>query len=64
MSLSEARRFADAPFAIHLAPEKRLAKALWALSASRDAEDGPRRLRISTEMVSRIWADSPTSHPA
>lgn len=64
MSLSEARRFADAPFAIHLAPEARLAKALWRLSASRDAEDGPRRLRISTEMVSRIWADSPTSHPA
>ena len=64
MSLSEARRLADDPDAIAIAPEARLASALWSLSGREASpEDGPRRLRLSSEMVTRLWAERPTSHP-
>lgn len=64
MSLSEARRFADAPFAIHLAADARLAKAIARLIRSTTAEDGERCRRISAEQVSRIWAGNPASSAA
>lgn len=55
MSLSEARRFADAPFALHLAPDARIAKAAAALAKSDKPEDDERKRRVSAEQITRLW---------
>ena len=62
MSLSEARRFADAPFALTLASDARLMKAAKALSRSDAPEDAARKARVSGEQVTRIWHDMPQSN--
>jgi hypothetical protein len=59
MSLSEARRFADAPFAVSIASDARLMKAAKALFRSDAPEDAPRKLKVSAEQVTRIWQDMP-----
>ena len=55
MSLSEARRFADAPFALHIAPDARIAKAAAVLAKSTKPEDDARKLRVSAEQITRVW---------
>lgn len=61
MSLSEARRFADAPFALMLATDARVMKAAKALIASDDPADSMRRARVCNEQVRRI-AERPTRY--
>jgi len=62
MTLSQARSIADSPEKVSSASTRWLKTVSNTLEFHGKTEDAPRRLAISSELITRTWHDAPQSN--
>lgn len=62
MTLSQARRIADNPEKVSASSTRWLKTVSNTLDFHSKPEDAPRRLAISSELITRTWHDMPQSN--